>query len=176
MFLPVVLLNLSLGCGLSAQSQSHADPAGLALAKPGQKITRVKIGDIQNRLQNPDTLYVVNFWATWCSPCVAELPEFNRLDSAWMGKPVKVLLVSLDFTESWPSKLNGFILKKHIKPDVCWLDESDANAFIPMISANWSGAIPATLFSLKSKNMHDFHEGKVDFEFMNDKIRTALKN
>jgi thiol-disulfide isomerase/thioredoxin len=137
-----------------------------------QKVSRVKMTDIENRLQHSDTLFVVNFWATWCGPCVAELPEFNRIDSAWAGKPVKVLLVSLDF----PVKLKEFLNKKHIRPEVMWLDESDANAFIPKISASWSGAIPATLFSFKAKNLKEFHEGTVSFEFLNEKILTAIKN
>jgi thiol-disulfide isomerase/thioredoxin len=141
-----------------------------------QQLSRVKMADIEKRLMNPDTLYVVNFWATWCGPCVAELPEFNRIDSAWQGKPVRVLLVSLDFPEAWPAKLKEFLQKKQIKPEVYWLDESDANAFIPKISTNWSGAIPATLFSFKAKKLKEFHEGKVTFTFLNEKIQNAQKN
>jgi thiol-disulfide isomerase/thioredoxin len=141
-----------------------------------QKISHVKMADIESRLLHSDTLFVVNFWATWCGPCVAELPEFNRIDSAWKGKPVRVLLVSLDFPDAWPGKLTEFLKKKQIHPEVYWLDESDANSFIPKISANWSGAIPATLFSFKAKNIKDFKEGKVNYEFLNEKIWAGLKN
>ncbi len=141
-----------------------------------QKMTRVKMADIQSRLQHSDTVFVVNFWATWCGPCVAELPEFNRIDSAFSKQPIKVLLVSLDFPEAWPVKLQEFLHKKQIRPEVLWLDESDANAFIPKISSTWSGAIPATLFSFKAKNTNEFHEGKLSYEFLNEHILHALND
>ncbi|HEV7230574.1 MAG TPA: TlpA disulfide reductase family protein [Bacteroidia bacterium] len=141
-----------------------------------QKPERIKAVSIQNRLKQSDTLYVVNFWATWCGPCVAELPEFNRLDSAWHGKPVKIVLVSLDFPEAWPVKLAEFIQKKKISPEVLWLDEKDANYFIPLISEKWNGSIPATLFSCGATHTQEFHEGKADFAFLNEKVKAFIKH
>ena len=55
-----------------------------------------------------DTTYVVNFWATWCKPCVAELPYFEQLTETYKGQKVKVLLVSLDFSKQIESKLLTF--------------------------------------------------------------------
>jgi thiol-disulfide isomerase/thioredoxin len=150
----------------------------LASGLLAQKISRIKMTDLENRLQDTDTVFVVNFWATWCGPCVAELPEFNRIDSVFFNKPVKVLLISLDFPEAWPIKLKEFLNKKQIRPEVMWLDESDANAFIPKISTTWSGAIPATLFSYKTKgvNSNAFHEGKVTYDFLFENIILSRKS
>jgi thiol-disulfide isomerase/thioredoxin len=137
---------------------------------------RIKAAAIQSRLQQADTLYVLNFWATWCAPCVAELPEFNRLDSAWQGKPIKILLISLDFPEAWPEKLAEFIHKRQIRPEVLWLDEKDANYFIPLISAKWNGSIPATLFSCVATHSKAFNEGKVDYKFLDEKVKAFIKH
>ncbi|MGZ0014932.1 TlpA disulfide reductase family protein [Yeosuana sp. AK3] len=96
-----------------------------------------------NRKDN--AIYVINFWATWCAPCVKEIPFFEKLHSEYADKNVKVLLVSLDFPHLYDSKLKPFIIKKNIKSKVVALDDVDMNAWIPQISKDWSGSIPATL-------------------------------
>ena len=146
----------------------------ICICAKAQSPARIKIGDLMQRLEDKDTLYVVNFWATWCPPCVAELPEFNRADTAWAGKAVKIILVSLDFPESWPVKLNEFLTKKQIHPEVVWLDETDANIFIPPVSPHWSGSIPATLISCKATHTREFKESKIDFIYLNEQIRNGL--
>lgn len=63
-----------------------------------QKVKLIKLNDLEKRISNgKDTFYVVNYWATWCAPCIKELPYFDQLQKAHKDKPVKVLLVSLDF-------------------------------------------------------------------------------
>ena len=67
---------------------------------------------LMKRVANQDTFYVVNFWATWCGPCVKELPEFDKLKASLAGKPVKILLVSLDFKDAYPKKIEAFAKRK----------------------------------------------------------------
>lgn len=111
----------------------------------GQKVSAVyKTEDLLKRLNNKDTTYVVNFWATWCKPCVQELPAFDSLAAA--NKNVKVLLVCLDFKEELDKKVNPFLLKRKIKSECVLLDEVNGNEYINKISESWSGAIPATVF------------------------------
>ena len=116
---------------------------------------------LMERVGNEDTLYVINFWATWCGPCVKELPEFNRLNKQYAGKPVKVLMVSLDFKDAYPKKLASFIRKKKMQPEVVWLSETNANEFIPRIEPGWQGSIPATLLIYGKKQYRNFYEGSV---------------
>jgi thiol-disulfide isomerase/thioredoxin len=112
-----------------------------------------------------DTTYIINFWATWCAPCVAELPQFDLLEQRYKGKKVKVLLVSLDFPDAYPKALQAYVDKKELKPEVLWLSETDANKFIPKISSAWSGAIPATMILNKARNYNAFLEKTIkDFE------------
>ena len=135
-----------------------------------QKPAVYKINDLLKRIHNnSDTTYVVNFWATWCKPCVAELPEFEKLhqDSKTKNQKVKVLLVSMDFVEEIDKKLKDFLDKNKYTSEVVLLDEVNGNDFINKISEKWSGAIPATLITTKDKTRNYFHEGKMTFDSIN---------
>ena len=117
--------------------------------------------DIIRRASSKDTLYIINFWATWCAPCVGELPEFNALQSKYANMPVKVLLVSLDFKGDNTFKLAGFLKRKNITPEVVWLSDTDPNIFIPKIENSWEGSIPATVMVHPGKQFKHFIEGTI---------------
>ena len=93
-----------------------------------------------------DTLYVYNFWATWCVPCVKELKHFEEVNANYANRKVKVVLISLDWSEDMETKLKPFIKERNIKSMVVNLDDPNANRWIPMVDQKWDGAIPATLF------------------------------
>ncbi len=98
-------------------------------------------------LRAPDgDLLVINFWATWCAPCVKELPYFEELVRDDFDGRVRVLLVNLDFRKQLVSRLLPFLEKQGIQADVVVLDDPDANGWIDRVDSSWSGAIPATLF------------------------------
>lgn len=122
-----------------------------------QTVSRVyKIDGLVNRINDPDTTYIINFWATWCKPCVAELPSFDSLSKI---SKVKILLVSLDFKEDIEKKVNPFLKSHNIKMECVLLDEINGNDFINKIDKSWTGAIPATLF--KNKEHRIFIEKKM---------------
>jgi Thioredoxin domain-containing protein len=124
----VMALSLTL-CSVFAQGQS----AGL-----------VKIKDIQKMMTSTDQVQVINFWATWCAPCIKELPQFEKVNRE--NKNVKVTLVSMDFDlDPDPAKVNRFIAKKGLKSSVVILTEQDPNSWIDKIDKSWNGSIPATL-------------------------------
>lgn len=92
-----------------------------------------------------DDVHVVNFWATWCAPCVKELPYFEELNAKYKDKGVKVTLVSLDFLKMLDTRLKPFLEKKKLKSDVVLMGDPKANDWIDRVNADWDGAIPATL-------------------------------
>ncbi len=120
-----------------------------------------------------DTTYIVNFWATWCAPCVKELPYFEALTTEMKDEKLKVLLVSLDFKKQIESKLIPFIEKHHLESEVVVLYDSDSNFWINDISPEWSGALPATLvYRNQDRAFHErvFHTQ----EELNDIIQPYL--
>lgn len=110
--------------------------------------------------KNNDTTYIINFWATWCLPCVKELPYFEELNEKYKNKKVEIVLVSLDFTKE---QVINYIAKKKIKNKTILLSDSNTNSWINKVDSSWSGAIPITLF-LKSNEKHfyekDYHDLK----------------
>jgi len=102
-------------------------------------------------LSDKNTIYVVNFWATWCAPCVKELPHFEKLNSE--NKSVKVVLISLDFKNQFETKLLPFLKRKNIQSEVVFLSDKDYNTWLPIVSKDWSGSIPATLIIKNGKKI-----------------------
>lgn len=123
--------------------------------------------------QQDETVYVINFWATWCAPCIKELPDFEKLGQDYKSGNVKVILVSLDFPRQYDTKLKPFIKKHNLQSDVLVLNDVDANSWIPQVSSDWSGAIPATLIYNKEKRV--FYEQTFTYETLKTELNKFLK-
>ncbi len=119
-----------------------------------------------------DTAYVVNFWATWCRPCIKELPAFEKLNADYSENKVKVLLVTLDFPDKIEKQVIPFMDKNNIQSEVVLLDDPDSNSWIPKISKDWSGAIPATII-YKGK-AREFYERSFTFEELETELKKIL--
>jgi thiol-disulfide isomerase/thioredoxin len=104
-----------------------------------------------------DTTFVINFWATWCAPCLKELPCFESLQQQYKNEKVKVLLISVDFKPQLVKSVIPFVKNKKLKNEVRLLNEPDQQAYIERIDKKWSGAIPATLF-IKEGNRKFFEK------------------
>ncbi len=120
-----------------------------------------------------DTTYVINFWATWCKPCVAELPYFDDLYNEYKSEKVRIILVSLDFPKQIESKLIPFIKKNNVLPEVMVLKDGDVNTWIDKVSKEWDGAIPVTL--AYNRNNKVFVSGEVDdYEALKSKVEPLI--
>lgn len=124
--------------------------------------------------EKDDAVHVINFWATWCKPCVVELPYFNKLHKEYENQGVQVTLVSLDFPDQIESRLIPFINKKNIKANVVFLDDPKSNDWIPLVDKDWSGALPATLIYTKDKRM--FYEQSFEQEELVLEVEKFLNN
>lgn len=115
-----------------------------------------------------DTIYVVNFWATWCQPCIEELPHFEKLQSELKHQNVKMILVSMDMKKQVNSRLIPFIRDNKIQSQVVHLSDPDADAWINKVDPSWSGAIPATIIYRQS--VRQFYERS----FTYDELKTVI--
>lgn len=122
-----------------------------------------------------DTVYVLNFWATWCAPCVEELPAFEKLNQEYAPKKVKVVLISTDFKRNVESKVKPFVKRKKLQSQVVFMDEPNPNHWVNMVSPEWSGALPATLIIARRKNALLFFEKQLNFEALQEALRPILQ-
>lgn len=119
-----------------------------------QQVQKVTYSELESMMSNREhSLTIVNFWATWCGPCIKEMPHFDALDKR---ADIKVLFVSIDFEQEFP-KIGKLIEKKSIGADVLWLNETDYDTYMRKVSDDWSGAIPATLM-IDSNDRRFFYE------------------
>ena len=120
-----------------------------------------------------DKTYVINFWATWCAPCVKELPYFEEVNKEFKDKNTEVILVSLDFPSQIESKLKPYLKKNKIKSRVILLDDSKMNTWVPKVSEQWDGGIPATLI-VNSSN-YNFYPKPFKKEELFTEINKVIK-
>lgn len=136
-----------------------------------QQVQLIKLDDINKRVMSgKDTVYIINFWATWCVPCLEELPHFEKLSSQYKINKLKVMLISMDFRSKLESTVVPFVRKKTLKNEVFLFDETNQQEYIDRIDSSWSGALPATLIIHKDKRR--FFEK----EFTYQELLTEYKN
>lgn len=111
--------------------------------------------------KNNDTTYVINFWATWCKPCVEEMPGFLKAASEFKDEKVRFIFVSLDFPGQVNARLKPFVKKHDMADMVILLDDPDSNSWIEKVDPQWSGAIPATL--IYNSIDRDFYEKSLSY-------------
>src|SRR5690349_15791692 len=138
------------------------------LSAHAQKAEIIKLDQLQKIINaKSDNIQIVNFWATWCGPCIKELPLFEKLTAAGNDN-IKVTLVSMDMDlDSDPTKVYKFLERKKLQSEVLILDEKDANSWINKVDKEWSGALPATIIINQRTGQRKFvgkelHEGDLE--------------
>lgn len=139
----------------------------IACEASAQQAKVVKLPELQKVINDPaDQVKVINFWATWCAPCIKEMPLFEKVNRD--RKDVAVTLVSMDLDlDPNPEKVHKFVARKKLASSVLILDESNPNTYIDKIDKEWSGALPATIV-INTKNgkrrfvERELHEGELE--------------
>lgn len=120
--------------------------------------------------QQSDTTYIINFWATWCKPCVAELPYFEDLHDNFVGEKMRVILVSIDFPKQLESKLVPFINEHRLRSEVIVLTDGRYNDWIDKVSPEWGGNIPVT-YIYNAERKEFIAEAFEDTEDLRERVR-----
>lgn len=137
------------------------------VAKAQEQAKIVKLPELQEMIAaKSDQIKVINFWATWCAPCVKEMPLFEKLGME--RQDVKITFVSMDLDlDPDPTKVYKFVNRKKIQSQVVILDEKNPNLYIDLIDKSWSGALPATIVVNTKTGQRKFvekelHEGELE--------------
>ncbi|MEI9909398.1 MAG: TlpA disulfide reductase family protein [Bacteroidota bacterium] len=138
-----------------------------------QQVKKVKITELEKTIAESKTPLIVNFWATFCIPCIEEIPYFQKLVKKHEKDSIKLLLVSLDLQEDY-TKVKPFAAKRKFTAPIAWLDETNADYFCPKIDSSWSGAIPATLFINNKKGYRKFYEEQIPEAKLEKEIMAIL--
>ena len=139
-----------------------------------QTISKIKITDLNKLIKESDSVLIINFWATFCKPCVEEIPDLIKLSKQYKKEKVTLYLVSLDLEDYYPQKIKKFVAQKKYAANIAWLNESNADYFCPIIDSTWSGAIPATLFVNNKTGYRRFYEKKLTAVEIEKGIKEAL--
>ena len=163
-YLQTFILCLSMGCLFFS-----------GMPKPvSSDIQRIKITDLEKMIRESETPLIVSFWATFCQPCVEEIPYFEKEVKKYPAGKLRLILVSLDLEDYYPEKIKAFATRAGFASPIFWLDETNADYFCPRVDEQWSGAIPATLFVNIKKGYRKFYEEQVSPQTLEKEIRAIL--
>lgn len=143
-----------------------------AVLLPGKKVSVVSLEQLQASTIRPDndSLYIVNFWATWCKPCVGEMPYFEEANTKFGVQKAKVVFVSLNSAKE-EAAVEKFVAAKNVQSEVLLLNAGNPNVWIDKIEPEWSGSIPATIMYKGGKKVF-FHEGELKQTELDSIIKT----
>lgn len=133
----------------------------LVLAQAPDNAQVVRLEALKELIDKPKgEIRVINFWATWCAPCIKEIPLFEQLHAD--REDVEVFLVSMDLDlNPDPARVYQFMERRGIRANVLLLNEKDPNSWIDQIDPSWSGALPATLVVNPTTGKRIFVESQV---------------
>ena len=160
------IIVLTIALSISCESMKSQD-------KGTGKIKVMNFDQLEPSLhRSDDTVHLVNFWATWCAPCIKELPAIQGIEKKYSDKKLKVLLVSLDFPGQLESRLIPFLKENNITSEVILLDDPDQNRWIDLVDRSWSGNIPFTL--IYGRDFRESFPRSLDFETLDSIVNDKL--
>jgi len=146
-----------------------------SLATDAQNVKAVKVTELAKTIKESKTPLIVNFWATFCVPCIQEMPYFQETARLYQSQNVSLLFVSLDLQEAYPTKVNAMAKKLQLSFPVVWLNETNADYFCPKIDTTWSGGMPSSLFVNNATGYHKFFEDQLSRDKLEGVIREMIE-
>jgi thiol-disulfide isomerase/thioredoxin len=123
---------------------------------------------------NKGKVVLVNFWATWCVPCVKEFPEIVQLYKDYKKKNFKVIFISVDFPDEIDSKVKPFLKKKNVDFVSYYSNFDDVSELINSFDTKWGGDIPATYIFSRTGKLTSVLQGKKEYSEFEEAIEKAL--
>ena len=113
-----------------------------------------------------ENLLLVNVWATWCGPCVKELPELVTINRMYRNRKFKLVTISMDEPDEGEAVLKE-LTRSHVSATNYHLAIDDRDRFANLLDRKWEGPLPYTLLIAPG--------GKVVFRKLNEIDPLAVK-
>lgn len=173
--------SLPLAFGFNAQRPSPKPRQVPAKIKPAAAASATNVALLKPvdfpkvRDSFKDKVLVVNFWATWCAPCVAEMPEFVQLDAQYRAKGVQVVAISADDATDLKTLVTSFVKEKKMAFPVYVMDTDDPQEMMNHFNKDWPGTLPATFIFDKQGKIILSKYGIIDRDLLTQTVEQALK-
>ena len=139
-----------------------------------QDVKSIKITDLEKTIKESKTPLIVNFWATFCVPCLEEIPYFQEVAQQHKEQNISIVFVSLDMKQAYPAKVNEMAGKLKLTYPVVWLNETNADYFCPKVDTSWTGGMPSSLFVNNATGYHKFFEQPLSKQELEKQIQVML--
>lgn len=139
-----------------------------------QAIPKWKLNDLKTAISKAEKPTIFNFWATFCKPCIAEIPYFQQLVKKYDSAGVRLVLISLDSKDAYPKAIATMAVKRKFTAPIAFLDETNADLFCPVVDPSWSGVIPATLLVNNQTGYRKFFEESLKKDQLDREIKAML--
>lgn len=146
-----------------------------SLAASSQEIRKWQLKELDSAIVNAEQPTIFNFWATFCKPCLAEMPHFQSLAEKYSVAGLQLVFVSLDLPDDY-SRIPGVLKRFNITAPAVFLNETNADEFCPVVDKAWTGAIPATLLINNKSEYRAFFEEEMSKEKLEQLIIEMLKS
>jgi peroxiredoxin len=169
------------GCQIKRVPGSKVMPPKAVAAKPKEPnteglITLLKPAEFnQLKAASQGKVLLINFWATWCAPCIAEFPEFVQIDKDYRSKGVRMVAISTDEKSDLEGAVVPFLKKQKAEFESFLSDSDDPQLLIDVVDKNWSGALPATFVFDKQGKLIFTKYGIIDREELLKVLDAAVK-
>lgn len=163
-FFALLIITISINPHLSSAEEKQADKAPI--------IQNINLKQIEALLsEKRQGLIIINLWATWCPPCVAELPYFENIYKNYPRDKVHIYLINIEGKESKEKVLEPFLKKNPLPCPVYLLEDGTPEELEKVLKTEISGALPITLFyNSDGKLIKKFEESITE-----EKIKSILK-
>lgn len=139
-----------------------------------QEIPKWKTADLQQFIASSNQPTIISFWASFCKPCLEEIPYFQKLVKKYEAYGLHLVLVNLDMKVAYPKKIRSVARRFAITAPIYFLDETNADLFCPAVDKSWSGALPASLFIHNGTGYRTFYEDQLSEKSLEAGIKKML--
>jgi len=156
-------VNKAFGCSVKWQWKGeYAEDIEKEWVEKPVTLEKIDVKEIKELVKNSSSkLRLINIWATWCAPCVAEYPQLVELQRWYGQRDFEFVSLSADSPEQFDKAL-AFLQKKHSPVKNYIYNGTDKYKLIEAIDPKWNGALPYTLLIEPNGKVAYSYQGVVD--------------